>query len=171
MENTNVISAAEALGAALSEAEAAVLNLIESAKQKEICLRIDDIDGLKAAVEQEEELIASFKKADALREEKSVALANAAGLNGESASLNDIIAAMGETPQAERLSALRENLKNALALLQMHNARVEHLLELKKEYADFMLGLLRDPERRSGYLQTGERDEGDDGRRILDIHV
>jgi hypothetical protein len=53
----------------------------------------------------------------------------------------------------------------------MHNARVEHLLELKKEYADFMLGLLRDPERRSGYLQTGERDEGDDGRRILDIHV
>jgi hypothetical protein len=172
MENANVISAAAALSAVLSASEAKIGSLIESAKLKEALLRAEDIEGLKAAVEQEEELVASFGAVDVLREEKSKALARAVGLKEESPALGDIIAAMGDTPQAVSLSALREKLKAALARLDMHNTRVAHLLELKKQYADFMLESLREPEPRAAvYSQTGERAEGDSGRRILDVQI
>jgi len=171
MVRTNIISLTTALSAALSASEATVLSLLESARRKEALLRAGDIEGLKEAVEHEEELIASIKQVDELREEKSKALAEALGLPDENPSLRDIIEAMGDSTQAKGLSEQREKLKKSLALLEMHNARVKHLLELKKEYAEYMLGVLRDPDRRSMYLHNGARDDGDDGRRIFDFHV
>jgi len=168
-----VISAAAALTAALSASLAKIDQLVELVKKKEEMIRADNIEGLKEVLEQEEEMMSSVREMDLLREQKSKELARALDLKDEDAPLGDLIAALGDTPQAANLSRLRDSLRGSLAVLDNCNTRVRQLLELKKEYTDYMLNLLRSPERRSGtYSQTGQpEDDGDGGRRLVDIHV
>ncbi len=146
--------------------------LSEISDRKAACLTASDIEGLRDAMEKEEELIVALNEAENERIAKADALSQAIGLFSKNVRLKELIAAITDTDAAQMLGRRGERLNAAVAELAEKNNRLSELLQLQIDRNDYMLNMLFAPKsKNNAYNVRGTRRDNHDNRGFLDVHV
>mgnify|MGYP002349626162 CR=1 FL=1 len=149
---------AGALEDTLREQERLLEQLYECACRKERALIENDLNGLKRAVENEEDLTPLLREKEGPRQGTALRLAGLLGLRAQKPSLRELAGALADREAADRLREAGGRMSEAVARLQRKNSTVRELLTLKSEYTDTLLRQIAgnpEPEQ-YGYGKSGE---------------
>jgi flagellar biosynthesis/type III secretory pathway chaperone len=171
-DKTPVESTAEELCRSMEKALELIGRLTETADTKAASLTAGDIEGLRTAMENEEELIAALDDTEKDRMIKADALSQAIGLFSQNVRLSELVASIPNCVLSERLKRLGESLTSAVAALTVKNGTIKELLQLQIGCNDYMLNMLVTPkEKNNAYNIKGNRRENKADRGFLDFHV
>lgn len=146
--------------------------LSEISDMKAACLTAGDIEGLRDAMEKEEELIVALNNAENERIAKADALSQAIGLFSKNVRLKELTAAIPDAALAQKLGRQGEQLSAAVAGLAEKNNRLSELLQLQIDRNDYMLNMLFAPKsKNNAYNVRGTRKDNGDTRGFLDVHI
>lgn len=121
--------------------------LYACACRKEQALVENDLDTLKAALDDEEELVQEFAKNEKSRIASAEKMGKLLGSEQKGNSLRDLFDKMGDAQTTVLLKTLRIQLAEAVRKTQEKNSAVQNILTLKNEYAETMLRILSNTER------------------------
>jgi flagellar biosynthesis/type III secretory pathway chaperone len=146
--------------------------LTELSGRKSGCLTAGDIEGLRSAMENEEEIIAALNDTEKDRMIKADALSQAIGLFTKNAPLKALVEALPDRAAGEKLRQLGERLGAAMAALSDKNGKLKELLQLQINCNDYMLNMLVIPKHKgNAYDVRGSRRDDAAGRGFLDVHI
>ncbi len=164
--------AADELCANIMKALGLLGKLTEISAEKEALLTAGDIEGLRSAAENEEEIIAAFNQTEKDRMNCADALSQAIGIFNSDITLTELIEKLPDHTMRERLSELRTRLLNAADNLFRQNDRLGQLLQIQIGFTDYMINLLYAPKTRNHSYDTqgSKKDEAGD-LSLLDLHI
>jgi flagellar biosynthesis/type III secretory pathway chaperone len=172
MGKNPVESASEDLCLSMEKALELIGRLTETADNKAGCLTAGDIEGLRVAMEDEEELIAALDQIEKDRMIKADALSQAIGLFSQNIRLSELEKAIPDRLLGERLHQLGERLTSAVTVLTEKNGTLKELLQLQIGCNEYLINMLVAPkEKNNAYNFNGSRKENQTDRGFLDVHI
>ena len=167
-----VRTASDALCLSLSASLELVGELTAISLEKETYLTSGDVEGLRAATEREEELLADLGKLEKDREIYAGALSDAIGFFGSGQNLSELIEGIRDAELKERLAGLGGRLKDAVGALTAQNEKLRQLLSLQIGYTEYMLNMICTPKNNnSTYDVQGSRTDTSNRESLFDLHV
>ena len=132
--------------------------LFACAAKAEMALIQNDMDGLRAAVDMQEDISMQFMEEERIRRQQVKLLSVLLHMGEADISLKEITQRLPDRERAEKLEQIGSNLANLVAEVQEKNSTVREMLTLKSEYVNTMLGLLsgRQDVRGQGYNARGD---------------
>lgn len=152
--NANVCLLGKALQAQIELAS----QLFACAEKAEMALIQNDMDGLRAAVDLQEDISMRFMEEERIRQQRVKLLSVLLHMGEADISLKEITHRLPDRDSAEKLAQTGRNLAKFVADVQEKNYTVREMLTLKSEYVNTMLGLLsgRQDVRGQGYNAHGD---------------
>lgn len=146
--------------------------LTDIAIEKEAFLTSGDIEGLRGAIDKEEDILTALNRTEKDRKVYADALSQAIGLYSKDATLKDILEKITDSAMKVRLSGLRDALLAAAEQLSALNDKLGQLLKLQIGYTDYMINLLYIPKsRNNSYNIQGSRRDDSNNLSLMDLHV
>lgn len=116
--------------------------LLTYGKKEEAALIANSLDGLREAIERQEEISLKLAEQERLRIQKAQMLTAFLGISRPNASLNEIEASLSDPELAEQLDRTGKALAESVRGTQVENNTVKEILSLKSDYTNTMLRLL-----------------------------
>ena len=171
MKNETAVIAAEKLLSVMAEMTETLNNLLAFANEQETLITSQDIEGLAALREKEEELISEMGRQEEERAEAAAALAYAVGVE-KGANMDQLIANIGDLQYKSRLIVTKKTMAETVATLSKQNAKNGELLKYHINYTDYMINLLLVPRSKSNFYNVqGVRKDDSRNLNLLDFHI
>ncbi len=171
MKNETASVAAEKLLSVMAEMMETLNSLLACSREQETLITSQDIEGLNALREKEEELISEMGIQEEERGKAAAALASALGVE-ISAHMDQLIANIGDLQYKSKLLMAKKNMAEIVDSLSKQNAKNGELLKYHINYTDYMINLLLVPRSRSNFYNVqGVRKDDSRNLNLLDFHI
>ncbi len=172
MKNEAVVGAAEELLSVMDDITGILSSLYACAKEQETLLTSQNIEGLMALREKEEDYISELSRGEEERIKAAALLASALGAESAGVNMDQLIGNMDDLKCKARLLNAKNLMADKVKSLSLQNAKNRELLNYHIGYTDYMINLLLVPRSRSNFYNVqGVRKEESRNINLLDFHI
>lgn len=170
--NNAAVGAAEGLLSVMTEITGILDSLLACVREQEKLLASQNIEGLMALREKEEEFISELGRTDGERIEAASAFAHSLGIDGESVRIDQLIDKTDDRAYKTRLLDAKSTMAELVKSISKQNAKNRELLNFHIGYTDYMINMLLVPRSRSNFYNVqGTRNDESGNLNIMDLHI
>ncbi len=172
MKNEAAVGAAGKLLSVMSDIAGILDSLLACAHEQEFLITSQNIEGLAAIREKEEELATELGRREEEREEAAAVLASAIGDESAKYHMDQLIACVDDPQCKVQLLNAKNSMAEKVKNLSLQNAKNTELLRFNINYTDYMINMLLVPRKRSNFYNVqGYRREESGNLNLLDFHI
>ena len=172
MKNEAILGAAGKLLSVMDEITGILNSLYACAKEQETLLTSQNIEGLIALREKEEEFIFELGRSEEERIEAAALLASAVGAQSPKSTIDQLALNIEDAECKAKLISAKTIMADTVKELSMQNAKNRELLNHHINYTEYMINLLLVPRSRSNFYNVqGARKDESSNINLLDFHI